>query len=58
MVEQLSHNYNDACREMHSLGLSHSAGEKLARLLLNGVRGTVKSIGKLACISPTRTWHR
>jgi CRP/FNR family transcriptional regulator, cyclic AMP receptor protein len=31
---QLSHKYNTACHEVRSLGLSHSAGEKLAKLLL------------------------
>jgi CRP/FNR family transcriptional regulator len=34
VAEQLSEKYNHACREMRSRGLSHSAGEKLARLLL------------------------
>ncbi len=34
VTEQLSRKYNNACHEMRSLGLSHSAGEKLARLLL------------------------
>ena len=34
VAEQLSGNYNSACREIRSLGLSHSAAEKLARLLL------------------------
>lgn len=34
VAEQLSHKYNDACHEMRSLGLSHSAAEKLAKLLL------------------------
>ena len=34
VIEELSHKYNDACHEMRSLGLSHSAGEKLAKLLL------------------------
>ncbi len=41
VAEQLSDKYNTACREIRSLGLSHSAGEKLAKLLLewggNGV---------------------
>ena len=32
---QLSHKYNTACHEIRSLGLSHSAGEKLAKLLFN-----------------------
>src|SRR5438309_2967774 len=34
VAEQLSEKYNSACHEVRSLGLSHSAGEKLARLLL------------------------
>ncbi len=34
VVEQLSEKYNTACHELRSLGLSHSAGEKLAKLLL------------------------
>ncbi len=34
VAEQLSGNYNSACRGIRSLGLSHSAAEKLARLLL------------------------
>ena len=34
VAEQLSEKYNSACREIRSLGLSHSAGEKLAKLLL------------------------
>jgi len=34
VAEQLSEKYNTACHEVRSLGLSHSAGEKLARLLL------------------------
>jgi CRP/FNR family transcriptional regulator, cyclic AMP receptor protein len=33
-AEQLSLKYNNACHELRSLGLSHSAGEKLAKLLL------------------------
>jgi len=33
VAEQLSEKYNNACREVRSLGLSHSAGEKLAKLL-------------------------
>ncbi len=42
---QLSHKYNSACHDIRSLGLSHSAGEKLARLLFdwsmrNGETGT------------------
>jgi CRP/FNR family cyclic AMP-dependent transcriptional regulator len=34
VAEQLSAKYNNACHEVRSLGLSHSAGEKLAKLLL------------------------
>ncbi len=35
VAEQLSEKYNSACREIRALGLSHSASEKLAKLLLN-----------------------
>ena len=34
VAEQLSEKYNNACHEVRALGLSHSAGEKLAKLLL------------------------
>jgi len=34
VAEQLSEKYHNACREAGSLGLSHSAAEKLAKLLL------------------------
>ena len=34
VAEQLSDKYNTACREIRSLGLSHSAAEKLSKLLL------------------------
>jgi CRP/FNR family transcriptional regulator, cyclic AMP receptor protein len=34
VAEQLSEKYHNACREVRSLGLSHSAAEKLAKLLL------------------------
>jgi len=37
VAEQLSEKYNTACREIRSLGLSHSAAEKLAKLLLNWI---------------------
>jgi CRP/FNR family transcriptional regulator, cyclic AMP receptor protein len=33
-AEQLSKKYNSTCRDLRSLGLSHSAGERLAKLLL------------------------
>jgi CRP/FNR family transcriptional regulator len=34
VAEQLGEKYHNACREVRSLGLSHSAAEKLATLLL------------------------
>jgi len=34
LAEQLSEKYHNACKEVRWLGLSHSASEKLARLLL------------------------
>jgi CRP/FNR family transcriptional regulator len=34
VAEQLSEKYHSACKEAGSLGLSHSAAEKLAKLLL------------------------
>ncbi len=34
VAEQLSEKYNNACHEVRSLGLSHSAAETLAKLLL------------------------
>ena len=34
VAEQLSEKYHNACNEVRSLGLSHSAAEKLAKLLL------------------------
>ena len=34
VAEQLSENYHNACKEVRWLGLSHSAAEKLAKLLL------------------------
>jgi len=40
VAEQLSYMYNTACREIRSLGLSHSAAEKLAKLLLDWSLGT------------------
>jgi len=35
VAEQLSEKYHEVCKEVRSLGLSHSAGEKLAKLLLD-----------------------
>ena len=34
VAEVLSEKYNTACHEVRALGLSHSAGEKLAKVLL------------------------
>ena len=34
VVDQLGEKYNTACHEIRALGLSHSVGEKLAKLLL------------------------
>jgi hypothetical protein len=34
VAEQLSEKYHNACKEVRALGLSHSAAEKLAKLLL------------------------
>jgi CRP/FNR family transcriptional regulator len=53
VAEQLSDKYNSACREIRALGLSHSAGEKLAKLLLdwsarNGESGKTEPRVKLA----------
>lgn len=53
VAEQLSDKYNAACREIRSLGLSHSAAEKLAKLLLewtnkNGESGKTEPRVKLA----------
>ena len=43
VAEQLSVKYNNACHELRSLGLSHSAGEKLAKLLLEWSHGNCAS---------------
>src|SRR5438270_1110598 len=53
VAEQLSEKYNNACHEVRSLGLSHSAGEKLAKLLVewssrNGEAAKVEPRVKLA----------
>ena len=37
VAQLLSKKYNSACHELRSLGLSHSAGEKLAKLLLEWI---------------------
>jgi CRP/FNR family transcriptional regulator, cyclic AMP receptor protein len=53
VAEQLSAKYNNTCHELRSLGLSHSAGEKLAKLLLewgsrNGESAKIESRVRLA----------
>ena len=53
VAEQLSDKYNAACHEIRSLGLSHSAAEKLAKLLLewsakNGEQNKLEPRLKLA----------
>ena len=53
VAEQLSAKYNNTCHELRALGLSHSAGEKLAKLLLewgsrNGEFAKVKPRVRLA----------
>ena len=46
-AQDLSDRYDVACREIRSLGLSHSAAEKLARLLLEwGARAVTDGKGK------------
>jgi len=37
VAKELSEKYNNTCHELRSLGLSHSAGEKLANLLLGWI---------------------
>lgn len=47
VAEQLSQNYHSAYEEIRSLGLSHSAAEKLAKLLLEWAKdGNAKGNGK------------
>ena len=49
VAEQLSDKYNTACHEIRSLGLSHSAAEKLAKLLLewSEKNGDAKTPGRM-----------
>jgi len=37
VAKELSEKYNNTCHELRSLGLSHSAGERLAKLLLEWI---------------------
>ena len=43
VAEQLSDKYNSDCREIRALSLSHSAGEKVAKLLLDWSARTSRS---------------
>jgi len=43
VAEQLSAKYNSACREIRALTLSHSTGEKMAKLLLDWSAQTTES---------------
>ncbi len=49
MTEHLSYEYNSTCRELRSLVLSESAGERLAKLLLEwfDANGESKNRGKM-----------
>ncbi len=46
VIEQLSAKYNFACREIRSLGLSRSAAEKFANLLLDWSSSNLRAGGK------------
>jgi CRP/FNR family cyclic AMP-dependent transcriptional regulator len=50
VAEQLSLKYNNACHEVRSLGLSHSAGQKLAKLLLEWSSRNGESVKPEACV--------
>ena len=54
-AEQLSLKYNNACHELRSLGLSHSAGEKLAKLVLEWDSRNGKSAKVAPCVRPALT---
>jgi CRP/FNR family transcriptional regulator len=53
VAEQLSAKYNNTCHELRSLGLSHSAGEKLAKLLLEWGSRNSKSAEVKPCVRLT-----
>ncbi|HYL11847.1 MAG TPA: Crp/Fnr family transcriptional regulator [Terriglobales bacterium] len=55
VAEQLSDKYNNACHELRSLGLSHSAGEKLAKLLLEWGSRIGESAGGEPGVGPALT---
>jgi CRP/FNR family transcriptional regulator len=47
VAQQLSETYHSAYAEMRTIGLSHSAGEKLARFLLEWVSGQKQENGSV-----------
>ena len=55
VTEQLSEKYNNACREIRSMALSHSAAEKLARLLLNWCASDGEATKAEPCVRMTLT---
>ena len=55
VAEQLSDKYNTACHEIRSLGLSHSAAEKLAKLLLVWSSKASESAKKEPCFKMALT---
>lgn len=55
VAEQLSDNCSRACREIRSLGLSHSAAEKLARLLLEFSAKDGKGQGRASSVMQNLT---
>jgi CRP/FNR family cyclic AMP-dependent transcriptional regulator len=54
VAQQLSETYHAAVAEMRTIGLSHSAGEKLARLLLEWAANYPEEKGQVR-IKPTLT---
>jgi CRP/FNR family cyclic AMP-dependent transcriptional regulator len=55
VAEQLSEKYNSACREIRSLALSHSAAEKLAKLLLDWCASNGEATKAEPCVKLTLT---
>ena len=55
VAEQLSEKYNSACREIRSLALSHSAAEKLAKLVLDCCASNGEATKAKPCVKLTLT---
>jgi CRP/FNR family transcriptional regulator, cyclic AMP receptor protein len=55
VAEQLSLKYKIACHELRSLGLSYSAGQKLARLLLDWSSRSGESVKAQPCVKLSLT---